>query len=436
MSAKKNLEKVIKSGLCNRCGTCVGLSQGKINFQDKEGAYLPQIPSDLSSNLAKRIWQGCPAKQVSFPNLNSFVFGSKASRHPYLGHYKSLYVAYATNKKIRRLGSSGGVLTSILLYLLQTKQIDGAVVLGFNPKKPWLTKPYIATTKKDIIRAAGSKYIISSTNEILAKTKNFNGRLAFVGIPPHVHSIRKLQIQKDPSVKNIKFVLGPFYGNTLHFSSIISLLRSYKVKDYKQIKSINFRHGSWPGSTRIVLKSGQVINLPKFYANYLIPFHISKQSLLCTDFSNEFTDISGADAWAPKYEQRHKGFSMVVSRSIKGERILRQMEQKGLVKLKHISKNEALSMHSHGYDLKKRGSFIRIKLLKLLGRSVPDYGYTLTGFSVGRYLIEVLISIIFLVCSTTLARHLVEFAGPKTIGPIFKQARTTWKRLTRHLKAI
>ena len=55
--------------------------------------------------------------------------------------------------------------------------------------------------------------------------------------------------------------------------------------------------------------------LPKFHANYLIPFHILKNSLLCTDLTNEYTDISGGDAWAPVYEERGKGFSMVISRS-------------------------------------------------------------------------------------------------------------------------
>lgn len=434
MSAKKNLETVINSGLCNQCGTCVGLSEGKISFQSKEDKYLPQIPKNLPNELAKRIWQGCPAKTVNFPDMNKFVFGKKAWRDQYLGHYKSLYIAYATDKKIRRQGSSGGIITALLLHLINTNQVDGAVVLGFDKKKPWLSKPYIATTKKEILKAAGSKYTISSTNEILKNIENFKGRLAFVGIPPHIHSIRKLQMVKDPSVKNIKFLFGPFYGNTLNFSSIISLLKSYKVKDYRQIKSLKFREGDWPGYTKITLKSGRVIKLSKFYANYLIPFHITKRSLLCTDFTNEFTDISGGDAWTPKYEQRHGGFSLIISRSIKGDRILRKMELEGLIKLKIISKVEVLKMHSHGYDLKKRGAFIRIKFLKFFKRSTPDYGYVIKGFSFARYIMEVFIDLIFLFSSTRIVRKAVESINPLSMGKLFSKLRDLWKLTTKHIK--
>ena len=106
----------------------------EINFQDKEGKYLPKVSNNLPAKVAQRVWQGCPARFVDFPSLNKFVFGPKAKSHPYLGHHKSLYIAYATNKETRRQGSSGGILTAILLWLLETNQIDGAVVLGFDPK--------------------------------------------------------------------------------------------------------------------------------------------------------------------------------------------------------------------------------------------------------------------------------------------------------------
>ncbi len=69
---------------------------------------------------------------------------------------------------------------------------------------------------------------------------------------------------------------------------------------------------------RVEMQNGRVIELKKFHANYLIPFHIVRNSLYCTDFTNEFTDLSGGDAWAPVYEERGKGFSIVMARIPKG----------------------------------------------------------------------------------------------------------------------
>ena len=65
----------------------------------------------------------------------------------------------------------------------------------------------------------------------------------------------------------------------------------------------------------------------KFYYNYLIPFYITKGSLLSIDFCNELTDISVGDAWHPKYEKQGKGFSVIVGRSKKGINLLEQMEK-------------------------------------------------------------------------------------------------------------
>jgi coenzyme F420 hydrogenase subunit beta len=303
-----------------------------------------------------------------------------------------------------------------------------------SEEKPWFTMPFIAATREEILKAAQSKYIISSVNEILPEIGAFQGVLAYVGLPGQVHSIRLLQEMGHPFVRNIRFIFGPFYGNTLHFSSVISFLKSFGVKDYRQIKRLYFRYGEWPGKMRAELKDGRIFELPKFHANYLIPFHILKNSLLCTDLTNEFTDISGGDAWAPVYEERGKGFSMVISRSEQGQEILDQMLEEGALQLEPISEEEALEMHSHGYDLKKRGTFIRMKYRRWLGKPNPDYGYEIHGFSFSRHLMEIIIDILFLSLSTRPARWLVERIPPAFIGRLFEKARTSWKRMTHNIK--
>ena len=93
-------------------------------------------------------------------------------------------------------------------------------------EKPWLTEPFIATTKEEVLEAAQYKYILTSVNEILEQVAAFKGSLAYVGVPGQVQSIRKLQKSGDPAVAPISYIFGPFYGNTLHFSSIKSFLRS------------------------------------------------------------------------------------------------------------------------------------------------------------------------------------------------------------------
>ena len=97
----------------------------------------------------------------------------------------------------------------MLIYLLENKRIDGAVITRMSKQKPWLTEPFIATTREEILEGAQSKYIITSVNEILDQSSGFKGRLAYVGLPGQVQSIRKLQHAGDPSVANIRLCLWP-----------------------------------------------------------------------------------------------------------------------------------------------------------------------------------------------------------------------------------
>jgi coenzyme F420 hydrogenase subunit beta len=271
-------------------------------------------------------------------------------------------------------------------------------------------------------------------NEILPEMERFEGVLAYVGLPGQVQSIRLLQQMDHPSVKNVRYVFGPFYGNTLHFSSVKSFLRSFGVKDYTKIRKLYFRYGEWPGKMRAELDDGRVFEMPKFHANYLIPFHILKNSLLCTDLTNEYTDISGGDAWAPVYEERGKGYSMVISRSETGQEIIRQMLAEGRLELSPLAEKEAIEMHSHGYDLKKRGTFIRMRYRSWLGKPNPDYGYELKGFTFSRYMMELVIDAMFLLAGTRFARWIVAQLPPSTVGKVFEKARKIWKKSTHKIK--
>jgi coenzyme F420 hydrogenase subunit beta len=91
-------------------------------------------------------------------------------------------------------------------------------------------------------------------------------------------------------------------------------------------------------------------------------------------------------------------------------------------------------MHGHMIDFKKRGSFIRLGWRAALGKPVPDYGYRPAHISWSRKGVELVISSLFAVCGTTLARRLVEWAPIELIGPLFNTLRKSWKELSKPVK--
>jgi len=375
--------------------------------------------------------KSCP--KINYKQLNHFVFGDNRTDY-LLGTHLKRFVGYSRNPEIRRAGASGGIITQCLVYLLESGRVNGAVVLKQGSPKPWLAEPIIATTKKQVVECSQSVYIPVDTNNILPQVNNFKGKLAFVGLPHQVAEMRRLQMEKHPAVEKIEYFLGPYFGTSIELDAVLSYLRSNGISSFNRIKELRYRDGEWPGYLRITFKDGRELKCPKFHYNYLIPFYVTLESLLSIDFTNELTDISVGDAWSPQFENKRQGFSILLARTKKGLSLLEQMKKNGLVILKPISRNDTVNMHAHMIDFKKRGSFIRIKWLKLLNKQIPEYDYHPKYIPMTRYATEMIICCIFLAGRTRLARWIIEKIPIGVTGNLFNILRKLWKSLSKSVK--
>jgi coenzyme F420 hydrogenase subunit beta len=381
-------------------------------------------------------YTGCPGREVDFPGLNAFCFGGQP-KNPMLGHWRSLWVGYAADPAVRRAGASGGVITAAGLYLLEQGLVDGVIALGPDPERPYRSRPVIARTPDQLKACAQSKYTVHPVLTVLAEVRRAPEveRYALVGLPCQIHAVRKLQAAGNPEAARIAYVLGSYCGNILRFGAVHNFLRLYGVDGLEQVADLQYRAGEWPGKMRVELDDGRVFEMPKFYANYLIPFYIVPRCLTCTDLTAEFADLSGGDAWAPVYEERGKGFSMLVARSEKGQRLVDELLARGLLEAEPIGEQEAMEAHAHMLDFKKRGAFLRIWRRKRRGKAVPEYGYRLAGpLPLRRIAFESVLGFIFWACSFEAARYLVSQMPVGLTGRVFERARRQWKRATRSTK--
>ena len=91
-------------------------------------------------------------------------------------------------------------------------------------------------------------------------------------------------------------------------------------------------------------------------------------------------------------------------------------------------------MHGHMLDFKKRGAFIRMEWRRALGKPVPEYGYRPESIPFSRKLVEMVISTIFLLAGTPVARRLVEYVPISILGPLFNSLRKSWKEASKPVK--
>lgn len=420
--------EIIDTGLYTQCGTPVGLSNGLLKHQEKNGVLIP-VRTAKEGELPHAAYEGCAARYCNYSELNQSVFG-KLPENWFCGVVEDSYIGHATDEHIRRSGASGGVLTATLMHLLETGKIQGAVCLQMSKEQPWRAEPIIARTAEEILSCAGSVYSVTPTNEILGQLEKEEGPLAYIGLPDQVAAIRKLQQMGHPSVRAIKYIFGPYMGTQMRFDAIRSFLRSHGVRSEQEISDLKYRAGEWPGYLQITLKDGRVLKAEKFHYNYLIPFFITSSSLQLVDFTNELTDFSVGDAWSPSYEKRRGGHSVILARSPAAVELLQSMHEQKVLTLNKVDIDEALDMHGHMLDFKKRGSFIRNSWKHVQ----PDYGYRPAHIPVSRIAIEWCLRCFFWVGSLKIARWTVEHLPLTVVGPSFNALRKSWKAASKPTK--
>ena len=430
-TANKLTNEVIRKGICTGCGACVALSSNKqAEMLAEKAGPVPSFPHE--ENLPEWTWDACPGKGINYPSLYQIQYGSYPDNW-LVGHIEKARTGYSGNPDIRKAGASGGVITQVLLHLLKTKQIDGAILAKQGTPTPLEARAVICTTPEEILACAQSVYIPVSMLDIL-RDLPADKTYAITCLPEQSAALRMLQHQNFAPAKQIKYILGPYTGTALEPAAIDCYLRSNRVPKSDPVVSLKWRAGEWPGYLEIKTQEGRVLKSPKVYYNFLIPFFVTTTSLQSMDFANEFADLAVGDAWSPAFEKERGGHSVIVTRSAAMEAIIQEMIQQNLLDTEEIDPAKASDMHGHMIDFKKRGGYIRNRWKKAFGRKAPDYGMQPEDIPTGRYIAEMVISSLFFFARSRPFRFMLRLIPERIIGPVFNFARLRWKAISKPTK--
>ena len=96
-------------------------------------------------------------------------------------------------------------------------------------------------------------------NEIIESKDN--KKIAVVGLPCHIHGIRRAEMLNKNLEKRIVLHLGIFCSHTDTFWQTFSLINQLGIKE-NDVKKINYRGDGWPGNMVIELKNGNKTVIP------------------------------------------------------------------------------------------------------------------------------------------------------------------------------
>lgn len=293
------------------------------------------------------------------------------------GKYEKLYYGYAKDSTIRKKASSGGMLTSIALYLLQSKKVDA--VIQVSPKKEDLLKTEVleSKTEDDVMNCAGSRYTASAALLGFLEKIEKDKKYAVIGKPCDISVLRAF-LNKNPEIdEQIVCLLSFFCGGTPSFQANEKLLGAMNVKR-ENVRGFTYRGNGWPGETVCVDHTGE-----KHYTQYeeswgkILGRDLQEICRFCWEGVGESADISCGDGWylvdgKPSF-QENEGRNIVIVRSKIGMDILDQMKNADLVDLNDIDDEEELLLMQPGQLMRKAAMFSRVLAMKLLRKEVPHY---------------------------------------------------------------
>ena len=327
--------EVQAKGICGKCGGCLAFcSAGEFNALVAGNDGTPVMVDESKCLHCGICYLICPQIKALDRELREKT-GWKAPAGP----LRKLVCARARSRKIQHVATDGGVVTALLTYALRRQLIQAAIVS--RRVGPFSREPMVATNPDELIEAAGSHFDESepvqalgegyttfcpSVREVKSLGKRDLARIAVVGTPCQIQTIKKMQLLNVLPADSVVLTIGLFCMENFTFCAKTrrALERKLSVR-MGQIRKVN-------------LKDDVIVTTAKKEAIH-IPFSVMDEfarpaCLACTDFANEFADISCGGVGSPD------GYTTTVLRTTVGETLYNRAKEDGAIDELHFRSPE------------------------------------------------------------------------------------------------
>lgn len=361
------LAEVFEPGICVQCATCVGSCP--VNCLEMAGENpFPALRSDGECIDCGLCLEVCPRRGTAFDEISREFFGRAPTEREIAGVVDRYLVGHAVDEEVWRGAAGGGIISGLLIHLLESGKVDGAIVCGPDPNKPGAVIPKVITSREEMMVNAGSHYRLVPINAILQElVQTGDQRFALVGSGCHISGLRKLQMAKPKWRSKIVMTIGIMCGMNLSPLWASHLMVDMGIEDPSTVQDFKYR-GWGSAGAEATLKSGERVELKQYFGFQMIrlaPCYMPEGCSLCLDLYAEHADIAVGD-----YE---KGISIAFVRSPEARAALESAVEQGELDLSPVEA-EAVERHRVMYDLKLKRALTLLEGRRKDGLIVPNYG--------------------------------------------------------------
>ena len=329
-----SLEAIVRNGLCIGCGLCQSISGADaVAFgMTPEGRERPIAKQPLDDEILARINATCPGVRIQGPETETLPAGFKVD--PVWGPAGRLAIGYAGDPEIRFKGATGGVLTALGLYLIESGKVDFVLHVAASAEKPMRSQNHVSFDRAQVLQGAGSRYGPAAPLTDVCRLLDEGRRFAFIGKPCDVGAMRNLA-RVDPRVDDlVPYLLTLVCGGASEFTKTTDLIEQNGMTE-DEVTLLRYRGHGNPGPTRIETRDGQALEVTynelwEDEGTWRLQFRCK----ICPDAIGELADIAASDVWpggGPTGED--DGFNGIIARTPKGLDLLEEAVSAGAIML-------------------------------------------------------------------------------------------------------
>jgi coenzyme F420 hydrogenase subunit beta len=394
-----NIVYTLKNHICTGCGICEDVCPKQaITIVRTKGEHRPALdPTLCLGNKCGRCLKVCPGVGVNLASIAKERFtDAQVQEDKYIGRYVALHTGYSLDEDIRYHSASGGMVSQFLIYLLDKKLIDGAVVTGYGDDHI-SPMSYIARTAEEVINARSSKYCPVALNKVGNEIARIGGgKYVIVGLPCHIQGFRKRAAIDRKFREHVVGMFSIYCSSNRTFYGQDWLFRHYGVEK-KDIKYFAYRDEGCLGKLTILhggkgeefpsprtmktstrcreSESLKKISIPytSYYGPLLRSFFKPHRCLMCIDHYGELADVCFGDIHIEPYNQDEVGISSWITRTAYWEEQFQQAAKEGYIHMDDVPAKVLNDSQSTMLYPKKRRAQAVANIDRLLGRKSPVY---------------------------------------------------------------
>ncbi|TNF86996.1 MAG: Coenzyme F420 hydrogenase/dehydrogenase, beta subunit C-terminal domain [Gammaproteobacteria bacterium] len=374
----ERLYAIVEQGLCIGCGLCqavAGADRVRV-CKTLNGYEQPVVQGELDDATVDRIYAVCPGTRIE--GLPERLIEADSKHDNVWGTWRRIVRAWAADPEIRFEGSTGGVLTALGIYLLESKRVDFILQVKTSNSEPSFGERCLSFTAADVIEAAGSRYgpaaPLIDIDEVLERDQPF----AFIAKPCDVAALRNYAEQDSRVNELVKYWLVMVCGGYGTPQGTNDFFRRSGIEP-EQVTGLRYRGRGCPGPTRVETADGSVQEF--HYIDYwgedettwTLPFRCK----ICPDGIGEAADLAAADSWIGGGPDRvdsetDAGTNAIIARTRAGEELLAAAAADGALTIEYDIVPHTMSLYQPHQVNKKYAAWARHQGLGDAGHIVPQ----------------------------------------------------------------